>query len=196
MENKLTFGTVIGKNPDEKWYDVYPMSDVDVTLIDKVPFISDKIYRLYKFDFDPEYQEIGKTYVLSKLPIQTLSSYFKNGNDTIVGILNCYNIRAILLDFDKKKTYQINYAYGFDKIYCYYYGYVTVDKKFDDIIKGEYSYLNDYGITNIKQYLSSLYSKHYTFNDKLKLTDDEVSMIETKVLKKVENLKSINLFQG
>lgn len=195
MENKLTFGIVRGKNPDEKWYDVYPVSDVDVALMDKVPFLSDKIYRLYKFDFDPEFQEIGKTYVLSKLPIQTFSPYFKNGNDIIVGTLNNHEIRAILLDFDKKDNYQINYEYGFDKIYCYYYGYVTVDKKFDDIIKEEYSYLNDYGITNIKQYLSSLYSKRYTFNDKLKLTDDEVSMIETEVSKKVENLKSINLFQ-
>ena len=196
MESKLTFGTVIGKNPDEKWYYVHPVSEVDVALMDKVPFLSDKIYRLYKFDFDPDYQAIGKTYVLSKLPIQLLSSYFKNRDCIVTAILDCHDIRAILLDFDKKETYQINYEYGFDEIHCYYYGYFTVNKNFDDIIKEEYSYLNDYGITNVKQYLSSLYSKRYKFNDKLKLTDEEVSMIETKVSNKVENLKSINFLQG
>lgn len=196
MENELTFGTVRGKNQDEKWYHVYTISDVDVALMDKVPFISDKIYRLYKFDFDPDFQEIGKTYVLSKTPIQLLSSYFKNRDSIIASILNCYDIRAILLDFDKKETYQINYEYGFDSIYCYFYGYFTVDKKFDDIIEEEYSYLHDYGITDIKQYLSSLYNRRYTFNDKLKLTDEEVRMIEMDVSGKIDKLKSTSLFQN
>ena len=86
----LTFGTSIGKNPDEKWYYAYPVSEVDVALMDKVPFLSDKIYRLYKFDFDPDYQAIGKTYVLSNLPIQLVSSYFKNRDSIVAGILDCH----------------------------------------------------------------------------------------------------------